>query len=107
MELPGIITIPETQEQIYLNDLMVGIDSLPPQQKRAFTLICRWGYTEKDATAIILPGSEWSTPCQQYADSGLLRMVKAYDHYQETGEIPPPYQDRRKVVQKDDQDKAS
>jgi hypothetical protein len=96
MTMPGIVTIPETGEEIFLSDLMVGIDSLPPQQRRAFELICLQGYTETDATSIILPHSKWSTPVQQYADSALARMIEAYDHYQETGEKPDPYQERRK-----------
>lgn len=94
--MPGIITIPETGEEIYLNDLMMGIDSLPPQQRRAFELICLEGWTETDATKEILPGSKWSTPVQQYADAGLQRMIAAYDQYQEDGGVPPPYKDRRK-----------
>jgi hypothetical protein len=96
MEFPGIVTIPDTQEDIYLADLMVGIDSLPPQQRRAFELICLGGWTETDATKEILPGSRWSTPVQQYADAGLQRMIASYDQYQIDGSVPPPYKDRRK-----------
>src|ERR1700693_5861148 len=101
MDLPGIVTIPETQEEIYLNDLMVGIDSLPPRQREAFELICLQGFTETDATRIMLPGSRWSTPCQQYADSALARMVQCYDDYQETGTKPLPYIDRKKKKAED------
>jgi len=96
MPLPGTVTVPETQEEIYLADLMVGIESLPPQQRKAFELICLQGYTETDATKVILPGSRWSTPTQQYADSALQRMVKAYDDYQATGARPEPYQEKKK-----------
>lgn len=96
MTMPPIVTIPETGEEIYLADLMVGIDSLPPQQRRAFELICLEGWTETDATKVILPGSRWSTPTQQYADSALARMIASYDQYQLDGSIPPPYQDRRR-----------
>jgi hypothetical protein len=63
MDLPGIVTIPETGEEIYLADMMVGIDSLPPRQREAFELICLGGWTETDATKVMLPGSKWSTPC--------------------------------------------
>lgn len=91
MELPGIVTIPETGEEVYLADMMVGIDSLPPRQREAFEMICCLGFTETDATKIMLPGSRWSTPCQQYADTALERMVRAYDDYQAMGITPPPY----------------
>ena len=97
MPFPGVVTIPETQEEVYLNDLMVGIDSLPPRQRQAFQLICREGWTETDATRVMLPESKWSTPVQQYADTALARMIAAYDAYQETGETPSPYQDRRRL----------
>lgn len=100
MTMPGIVTIPDTAEEIYLADLMVGIHSLPPQQRRAFTLICLQGWTETDATKEILPESKWSTPVQQYADTALARMIAAYDQYQLDGSIPAPYQDRRKRTQK-------
>jgi len=96
MTLPGIVTIPETGEEIYLADLMVGIDSLPPRQREAFELICLQEWTETDATKKMLPDSKWSTPVQQYADTALGRMIAAYDNYQETGELPDPYQERRK-----------
>lgn len=102
--LPLVITIPETGEEIGFDDLMVGIDSLPPQQRRAFELIALQEWTETDATKVILPGSKWSTPTQQYADSALDRMILAYDHYQETGEKPPPYVDRKKKADDLDQD---
>jgi hypothetical protein len=77
--LPLIVTIPDTGEEVYLDDLMVGIDSLPPRQREAFELICLQGFTETDATRIMLPHSRWSTPIQQYADSALGRMIDAYD----------------------------
>jgi hypothetical protein len=96
MEMPGVVTIPETGEEIYLNDLMVGIESLPRQQRRAFDLICLQGWTETDATKEILPGSRWSTPVQQYADTALARMIAAYDQYQIDGSVPAPYEDRKK-----------
>lgn len=94
--LPLIITIPETGEEIGFDDLMVGIDSLPPQQRKAFELICCLEWTETDATKVILPDSKWSTPVQQYADTALDRMIRAYDDYQETGKKPPPYIDRKR-----------
>lgn len=81
MPMPGIITTPEGEE-IYLSDLMVGIDDLPPRQREAFTLICLQGYTETAATKVMLPNSRWSTPVQQYADTALARMVAAYDKKQ-------------------------
>lgn len=66
-------------EEIYLGDLMTGIDILPLRQRQAFELICLQGYTESAATAILLPNSRWSTPVQQYSDDGLKKMVAAYD----------------------------
>ena len=79
--MPGIITTPDGEE-IYLSDLMVGIEDLPPRQREAFTLICLQGYTETAATKVMLPNSRWSTPVQQYADTALARMVAAYDKKQ-------------------------
>jgi hypothetical protein len=96
MPVPGIVTIPETGEEIYLSDLMVGIDSLPPRQREAFELICLQEWTETDATKKMLPDSKWSTPVQQYADTALGRMIAAYDVYQETGQTPDPYKERRR-----------
>lgn len=66
-------------EEIYLGDLMTGIEILPLRQRQAFELICLKGYTESAATAILLPNSRWSTPVQQYSDDGLKKMVAAYD----------------------------
>jgi hypothetical protein len=66
-------------EEIYLGDLMTGIDILPNRQRQAFELICLRGYTESAATAILLPNSRWSTPVQQYSDDGLKKMISAYD----------------------------
>lgn len=70
-------------EDIYVGDLMTGIDTLPPRQRQAFELICLRGYTESAATAILLPHSRWSTPVQQYSDDGLKKMVAAYDAKQD------------------------
>lgn len=66
-------------EDVYFGDLLVGQETLPLQQRRAFDLICLQGYTESAATAEILPHSKWSTPVQQYSDDGLRKMVAAYD----------------------------
>lgn len=66
-------------EEIYIGDLMIGIETLPNRQRQAFELICLRGYTESAATAILLPNSRWSTPVQQYSDDGLKKMVAAYD----------------------------
>lgn len=76
--MQGFIVTPEGEE-IFIYDLMIGIDTLPPRQREAFDLICLQSYTESAATAIMLPESKWSTPIQQYADAALLRMVQAYD----------------------------
>ncbi len=89
--MTDIITDELTGEDIYLGDLMVGIDSLPPRQRQAFILICLNGYTETAARDELLPNSKSSTPVQQYADSGLVRMVEAYDAKQ-AGNWPPPEQ---------------
>lgn len=90
-DMDHIITVPETGEEIYLLDLMVGIDSLPPRQREAFELICLLGYTETDATRKMLPHSKWSTPIQQYADTALARMVAAYDAAQSGSYIKTVY----------------
>jgi len=96
MEVPGIVTIPETGEEVYLSDLMVGIDSLPPRQREAFELICLQGYTETETREKMLPDSKWSTPVQQYAEAALQRMIKAYDERQAGTWVHEVYQDRRK-----------
>lgn len=79
--LPGIVTTPDGEE-IYLADMLAGIDDLPPRQRQAFVMICLQGYTETATTRVMLPNSKWSTPCQQYADTALARMVAAYDAVQ-------------------------
>lgn len=99
-EMGHIITIPDTGEEIYLLDLMVGIDSLPPRQREAFELICILGYTETDATKIMLPNSRWSTPVQQYADSALVRMIQAYDDKQAGTWVYTRYEVKRKKKRK-------
>lgn len=76
-----IITI--AGEEVYLGDLMTGIETLPNRQRQAFELICLRGYTESAATEILLPNSKWSTPVQQYSDDGLRKMVAAYDAKQD------------------------
>lgn len=81
MELPGVVVFPDGEE-VYLGDLMVGIETLPPKQRQAFELICLLSYTETAATEIMLPNSKWSTPVQQYADEGLDKMIRAYDEKQ-------------------------
>lgn len=93
MDVSGIITTPEG-EDICLDDMMVGIDTLPPKQRQAFELICLQSYTETAATEIMLPHSRWSTPVQQYADEGLDKMCKAYDLYQ-AGEWHPKAQKKK------------
>lgn len=86
--MDDVIPDPETGEEIYIGDLMVGIETLPRQQRRAFELICLKGYTEGAARDEMLPNSKSSTPVQQYADSGLVRMVHAYD-LKQAGQWPP------------------
>jgi hypothetical protein len=84
-----VITDELTGEDIYIGDLLVGLDSLPPRQREAFVKICMLGYTETAARDEMLPQSKSSTPVQQYADSGLVRMVAAYD-LKQVGAWPPP-----------------
>lgn len=92
--LPGIVVTPEGEE-IYLADMMAGIDDLPPRQREAFVMICLQGFTETAATRVMLPNSRWSTPVQQYADTALARMVAAYDRKQ-VGELAALVQDDAK-----------
>jgi len=66
-------------DDYYIGDLMAGIETLPRRQRQAFELICLRSYTESAATTVLLPGSRWSTPVQQYSDDGLRKMVAAYD----------------------------
>ena len=95
-EMNHIIVIPDTGEEVYLLDMLVGIDALPPRQREAFELIALQGYTETDATKIMLPESRWSTPVQQYADTALERMVRSYDDKQNGTYVYIKYQAKRK-----------
>lgn len=105
MAMPGIITTPEGEE-IYLSDMLCGLNDLPPRQREAFTLICLQGYTETAATKVMLPNSRWSTPVQQYADTALARMVAAYDKkqlglwgiLQEQPKSPPKVRKKRAAI---------
>lgn len=92
-----VITDPSTGEDIYIEDLLVGLDSLPNRQRQAFELICLRGYTETAARDILLPNSKSSTPVQQYADSALGRMVTAYD-LKQAGQWPPPEQIKKSTT---------
>jgi hypothetical protein len=82
-------------EDIYLRDLLVGIDYLPPRQRQAFELICLRGYTETAARDVLLPNSKSSTPVQQSAESALIRMIAYYDDKQ-AGVWPPEVKTTRK-----------
>lgn len=83
----------------YLGDLLTGLDVLPPQQRKAFELICLRGYTESAATKEILPNSKWSTPVQQYSDDALEKMISAYDAKQ-AGTWDPSVVKRRQTRKK-------
>jgi hypothetical protein len=82
-------------EDIYLRDLLVGIDYLPPRQRQAFELICLRGFTETAARDVLLPNSKSSTPVQQSAESALIRMIAYYDDKQ-AGVWPPEPKTTRK-----------
>lgn len=97
-EVEDVLTI--EGEDYYISDLLVGYDTLPEQQQRAFKLICLEGYTESAATAEILPHSRWSTPVQQYSDDGLKKMVAAYDAKQAGTWDPTAVKKRRRVSRK-------
>lgn len=96
--MSDVITSPEG-EDIYLGDLLVGINHLPERQRQAFVLICMKGFTEPAARDELLPNSKSSTPVQQYADSGLIRMMWAYDLKQE-GKWPPPEKPKKTTNRK-------
>jgi hypothetical protein len=85
--MSDVMVTPEG-EDVFLGDLMVGLPYLPKRQREAFVLICMQGYTEAAARDELLPNSASSTPVQQYADSGLVRMVDHYDAKQ-NGFWPP------------------
>lgn len=104
--MPLVITIPNyvgpdgedwPAEDVFIDDLMVGIDALPPRQREAFELICLGGWTETDATRKMLPDSQWSTPIQQYADTALARMIKSYDEKQAGTFVHTVYQPKTKA----------
>lgn len=77
-------------EEVYFYDVMVGMCTLPPRQKEAFTLHVLQGYSEKAAAEVMFPNSKWSTPVQQYSNIALKKMVEAYDNWQ-AGIPPVPY----------------
>jgi hypothetical protein len=80
--MSDIMIIPETGEEVYYHDLLVGINTLPPRQREAFELICLQGYTETAAAKVMLPNSRWSTTAQQHVNAALERMVARYDEHQ-------------------------
>jgi hypothetical protein len=86
--MASVITDELTGEDIDLGDLLVGLLYLPRRQREAFELICLKGYTETAARDELLPNSKSSTPVQQYADSGLISMIDAYD-LKQIGKWPP------------------
>ncbi|MCZ2111316.1 MAG: hypothetical protein LC118_17395 [Dehalococcoidia bacterium] len=88
-------------EDVYYYDLLIGLDSLPRRQKQAFVLICLQSFTESDATAVMLPGSRWTTPVQQYSDMALARMVRAYDEKQNGTWDPRKHKPREKQQDKE------
>jgi hypothetical protein len=103
--MSDVITDEETGEDIFLGDLMVGIDTLPTRQRQAFELICLQGFTETAARDELLPNSRSSTPVQQYSNSGLVRMVDAYDLKQQgrwppSVESPPPKRSKIKTKER-------
>jgi len=87
VDFDGVVTLP-SGEDVYIPDLTVGLNYLPRRQREAFVLICMRGYTEAAARDELLPASKSSTPVQQYADSGLAKMVDLYDSKQ-AGFWPP------------------
>lgn len=96
LPFPLIVTIPDTGEDVYIDDLLVGIDKLPPRQREAFELVCLQGWTETDAARKMMPDSKWSTPTQQYANSALDRMIASYDEKQAGTFVYGKYEDKRK-----------
>lgn len=98
-----IIQTPEG-EDIYFGDLLVGLDDLPPRQRQAFELVCLQGYTETAAKEALLPDSKSSSPIQEYVDTALTRMVRAYDEKQ-AGIYKPKAQKTKKTT--DEEERAS
>jgi DNA-directed RNA polymerase specialized sigma24 family protein len=89
-----IIVSPEN-EDIYYHDLLVGLNDLPPRQREAFVLVCLQGYTETAAKEVMLPNSKSSSPVQEYVDTALTRMIRAYDE-QQAGTYQPKIKSTRK-----------
>lgn len=85
-------------ETVYRGDLLVGLDSLAPKQRLAFKLLCLEGMTESQASEVAFGYLECSTPVQQYADTGLKKMVKAYDEKQAKTYISPAAKKRIKEL---------
>lgn len=96
-------------EEVYLGDLMTGIETLPLRQRQAFELICLRGYTESAARDVLMPASKWTTPVQQYSDDGLKKMVAAYDAKQNGTWDPVAAQSkrRRKPCEKEQKSRES
>lgn len=78
----GYFLTTQDGEEVYRNDLLVGLPLLNEKQSVAFELICLKGMTETQAVQVAKERYGISTPIQQHADVALKIMVKAYDDRQ-------------------------
>ena len=99
--MSDIVVTPEAEE-IYMGDLLIGLDDLPPRQREAFELVCLLGYTETAAKEKMLPNSKSSSPIQEYVDTALTRMIRAYDAKQDGTWVPKKKPSGRSVTADED-----
>lgn len=85
-------------EEVYRGDLLIGFDSLKPNQKIAFDLLCLRGMTETQAQREQFNGR--LVPVQQHADTALKKMVKAYDEQQQGGYVSPEKKKRLQELER-------
>lgn len=77
-EAEGIDEIAILGYRINLNDLLQGIDELPPRQRQAVFLTCIEDMREIDAAQIMLPGSRSGAPIGTYKRKALSKIVQTY-----------------------------
>lgn len=75
--MDDIITIPESGEEVYYGDLLVGLDTLPDRERQVFELVHLQGYTQIAAAKLVphIPGH----PVSEASRAALVHMVRCYD----------------------------
>lgn len=74
VEDEGLFFITIEGEEYFVYDLLEGIEMLPKRQKEAIELMCLQDLKEAEV-ARRMGFTKWTTPAQQYAKSGLRKLV--------------------------------